>query len=276
MLGKNPYIDQLVGDVTKDANRALLPALEGRMATSGRLGSNAEGVGRGEIAEQLGQLSNQIRYTDYGQERGYMNQAQQALPGAELSKYATEIDTQRGMQESTAQDSYARLAQQLQAAQQGVTNYGAGMDRALGASQQQVGNYQAGQGLALNAGANTANVHLNETNQALSAANQLPGQYDAQFAPERQAIEFGNMNQQQQERRLQEEQARFRYQQEEPYQRLQRLLGSYSAIGGQTNPGANAAMAQTAYGPSGTDVAFGNVLAGAGAATGIADVARKW
>jgi hypothetical protein len=158
----------------------------------------------------------------------------------------------------------------LGASQQQVGNYQASVNQALGAAQQQVGNYQAGQGLALNAGANTANVHMNETNQALNAAGQLPAQYDAQFAPERQAIEFGNMNQAQRERQLQENQARARYQQEEPYQRLQRLLGSYSAIGGQTNPGANAAMAQTAYGPSGTEVAMNNVIGLTGAVASAA------
>jgi hypothetical protein len=231
MLGANPYIDKLVGDVNKDATNALLPQLEGRMAMSGRSGSGAEGVGQGEIARQLASKSNEIRYGDYNAERGYQQQAGLALPGMQ----ATELATKGAAAGDVNADAYARIQQQLGAA-----------------------------GMA-------GDAQSRDVNTALNAGGFLKNAIDNQYEGIDRALGYQGMAQSNQERENAEAQERFQYQQSEPYERINRMLGQYQGIGGMTDPsGANATYAQSLNRPSGFQQGVGNLLGIAGGAAQIA------
>jgi hypothetical protein len=282
-LGQNPYIDKLVADVTADANKTLLPSLEGRMSQAGRMGSNAEAAGQGKIAKELASKANEIRYTDYENERGMQQQAGLALPGA----FGTEMNTKIGASTAQADDHYRALDERLKSAQavgsdvyarEGIqmdaatradADHQAVVDQQLRAAGMSNENLRANVGLRANV-ANMANQNtMAFNNQSLQAASQLPGQYQSLYAPSDNAMRYGAVNQAQDTAQRAEAADKFQYNQSAQYDQLQRRLGLFSGIGGMTNPGvAGQAYGQGINGPSGTEVAIGNVIGLTGAAMG--------
>ena len=230
MLGSNPYIDQVVNNSVADANRTLLPALEGRMSMAGRMGSNAEAVGQGEIAKKLGEVASGIRYGDYQNERQMQQAAGMALP----SLLGQEIGVKNAAAGAVSDDLYQRLGIQLGAAQQAGNMTNANINTAL----------QAG-----GAGGNMAN-----NAQSLLASG----------------VNLGQIDQQNRQNQAQEARDMFQYNQSGTYDRINRMLAQYGQINGVANPAlANQAYAQSLQGPSSGQQTFGNILSAAGLAAGI-------
>jgi hypothetical protein len=230
-LGSNPYIDDVVSSSVRNANEQLLPALEGRMAMSGRSGSNAESRGQGEIARKLAETASNIRYGDYQNERGLQQQAGLALPGMQ----ATEANTREGATGAVSNEAYNQ-----QAARAGATGQLAGIRG------QQVG-------------------------QALDAGNQLATNYNNQFLGADRMIGYGGLQQDQAQRQAEEAHNQFQYNQGAQSDLINRKLGAYGQIAGVTNPAqANQMYAQSLNQPSAFQQTTGNLLglAGAGAQIG--------
>ena len=84
----NPWLaktfGRAAGDVTRNFNRAVLPGMESRFASSGRLGSGAHRGAVGEtgrmLAGELGRLGESIYGGNYQQERGRQMATQQMAP----------------------------------------------------------------------------------------------------------------------------------------------------------------------------------------------------
>ncbi len=195
MIGGNPHLDSVVNASVGDATRALVPALEGRMSQAGRLGGNAEAVGRGDIARQLGNVASGLRYQDYGNERGLQQQAQLALPGVQ----ATEIGTGLAAAGGAENEQWRNLQTRLAASQAAGDNVRA--DRA----------------------------------QSLQAAGMTPGLAGAQFMGADRQIGYGRQRQDQDERVAAEANARHQYGQTAEWDRLQQYLGSLGGIAGMAN-----------------------------------------
>jgi hypothetical protein len=201
------------------------------MAQAGALGSNAEQTlasqANTDLAQQLGNIETGIRGQDYAQERGYQQQAGMALPGA----FGQEIGTGLAAAGGASGDAWNDLQARLTAAQ------------------------GAGQGYRADVG------------QAMGAGGMLGGLYQNQYSPAQQAMQFGNMQQQQRERQNAEAQDQFRYQQGAGWDSLNRILASFQGIGGQTNPQAAAQYAmqqqqQPASNPLMQMLGMGSNLAG--------------
>lgn len=121
MLGGNPYLNDVIGTMnrgTKDAYGNTIAGLEGGMSRAGGMGGSMEALLRGRenegLARELASNEANVRYADYGKERGYQEAARQALPGA----HATEVNTM--LQAGNAMNNVAmqRLQAQLAAAGQ--------------------------------------------------------------------------------------------------------------------------------------------------------------
>jgi hypothetical protein len=230
-LNGNPHLDRVINSTLEDTKRSLLPSLEGRMAMSGRLGSNAEAVGQGEIARSLGNISDSMRSADYNQERGYQHAAGMALP----SMTGQVVGMQNAAQNNINSDAYSRIGMQLSAAQQ-------------------MGNMR-------NANINTA---LQGGGAAGNMANNQMGLTQA-------GVGLGQIDQVNRQNTAEEAQARHQYEQGGEYERINRLLAQYGAINGNTNPSiAGQAYSQSQSGPSSGQQVFGNILAAAGTGAKVA------
>ena len=88
-LNQNPFIDQVISNVTGDIgrqfNQQIVPQLDARFGLAGRPGSGAEGLAFGSAADRflgtVGDVSSQIRFANFQSER---NRQQQALGLAPL------------------------------------------------------------------------------------------------------------------------------------------------------------------------------------------------
>lgn len=211
-LGSNPYlegqIDAASEGLTRRYNEAVMPGLETQMDMAGRSGANnaAQTLTSGanrDLLTGLGQIETGIRFGDYQNERGLQQQAGMALPGAFGQEIGTGLAAAGGASGNAWNDLQAR------------------MQAASGAGQ----GYRA------------------DVQQAMGAGAMLPSLYQGQFSPMQQAMQFGGMGQQQQERMMAEQQARLRWNQNEPWANLQRVLGTFQGVGGQANPTGGAALA---------------------------------
>ena len=104
MLTGNPYIDQVIGNTSRDIQRA------GQMNASGA-GRYGCGGYQGATQRAVGDVSSQMRAEDYARERGYMqdaigsvfNAGQQrianiaALPGQMQGAYQAQLDPYKSM-----------------------------------------------------------------------------------------------------------------------------------------------------------------------------------
>ena len=90
MLGANPYMEELVGQVTEDATAA---ANRGAWF-GGREGSPYAGKA---IAEGVARATTPLRYGDYQQERGYQQQAISDLARLEGANIANQFGASQGL-----------------------------------------------------------------------------------------------------------------------------------------------------------------------------------
>jgi hypothetical protein len=121
MLSGNPYINDVVGAMnrgTTDAYGNAIAGMEGGMSRAGGMGGSMEALLRGKqnegLARSLAENEANVRYADYGKERGYQEAARQALPGA----HATEVNTMLNAGNAMNDVAMQRLQAQLAAAQQ--------------------------------------------------------------------------------------------------------------------------------------------------------------
>lgn len=212
-LVDSPFLNQQVQnanrDITDQFTGSVIPGIESRMSMNGRMGSNAEQSLTGEAYKQLGSAlsanENTMRGNAYNAERGYQNQAQLALPGAN----ATELGAQTSANQAQAGDVYSRLQQQLAAANQAHGAKSADTAQALA----------AGQGLGTNFANTTAGTD--------------------------KALEYGSIDQQNRQAAQTEASNQFQYAQSAQYDQLQRYIKSLQGIGSLQPNAANAASQES-------------------------------
>jgi hypothetical protein len=194
MVGQNPYLDSVIGAMnrgTTDAYGNAIAGMEGGMSRAGGMGGSMESLLRGKqnegLATSLAENEAKIRYGDYGQERGYQQQAQMALPGALATETGAmtaagsamnqaamgRLQAQMGAAQQAQQGDWQQLQARMQAAQQAGQGYRSDLDR-----QMQAANL-AGQG------------YRNDIGQQLAAAGQMPGLGTSGFLPGQQLMSAG-------------------------------------------------------------------------------------
>ena len=175
-LGANPYLNDVISTMnrgTKDAYGNTIAGLEGNMSRAGGMGGSMEALLRGRenegLARSLAENEANVRYADYGKERGYQESARQALPGA----FATEIGTMTGAGGAYNQAAMNRANMRMNAAGQVGQNNRSDLARQMEAAN------LAGQG------------YRNDIAQQLGAASQMPGLGTAGFMPGSQLMNAG-------------------------------------------------------------------------------------
>lgn len=227
-LNGNKYLDSTISNTLRDVNETLLPQLEGRMSQTGRYDADLEAKGQGQIAKTLSETAGNMRSQAYEAERSRQVGAASGAAGAENARAGVQL----GAAGQIGNDAYRNLQQQIGAAQ--ASNQGA-----LASDQFQ-----------------------------LNAAGQVPQQFQGRMAASDEMMRLGGMQQQQTEAQLQENQARFQYGQNAPWDNLNRYIQTLSGVGGMTNPQiAGQYAAQQMSGPSAGQQMFGNAMALAGLGT---------
>jgi len=137
MVGQNPYVDNVIKSMnrgTTDAYGNAIAGLEGGMSRAGGMGGSMESLLRGRenegLARSLAENEANVRYADYGKERGYQEAARQALPGA----HATEVNTMLNAGGAMNTAANQRLQMQMEAANQASQGYRSDIQQQLGAA----------------------------------------------------------------------------------------------------------------------------------------------
>jgi hypothetical protein len=171
MLGQNPYVDNVVKAMnrgTTDAYGNAIAGMEGSMSRAGGMGGSMESLLRGRenegLARSLAENEANVRYADYGKERGYQEAARQALPQAHATEVGTMLNAGNAMNNAANQ----RLQMQMAAADQASQGYRSDIAQQLAAAGQMPGlgtsGFLPGQQL-LSAGEYTRN-NLQQQNNA--------------------------------------------------------------------------------------------------------------
>jgi hypothetical protein len=136
-LGQNPYVDNVIKSMnrgTTDAYGNAIAGLEGGMSRAGGMGGSMEALLRGRenegLARSLAENEANVRYADYGKERGYQEAARHALPGA----LATETGAMTAAGGALNDAAYQRLKMQMDAANQAGQGYRSDIQQQLGAA----------------------------------------------------------------------------------------------------------------------------------------------
>ena len=82
-MSGNPYLDDVLGKtkrgITESFQKSAMPQMQSNLARQGAFGGSGWAQANqdlfGELAETLGDTESQMRYQDYGVERGYMDKA---------------------------------------------------------------------------------------------------------------------------------------------------------------------------------------------------------
>ena len=194
MLNANPYQSAMMQAATrpleKQFSEAVLPGISSLYSKSGRLGSGAMERALGTATEgfgrSLGDVTANIAGTQFQAERGLQQQALGQLAGV------------------SEQDIRTRLlgAQGLQGAQ------------------------QAALGTQLQAAGGVGTSQFQELQRQLSASAAAPQIYAQQFLPSQQLAQVGAAREAIEAQPLQEQMARFAYEQRLPYEQLSGYLSS--------------------------------------------------
>jgi hypothetical protein len=113
-LGANPFLAQAMSGAADVAKQQYYDAIQGTRSgasQAGRYGSNAmfDQTSRAQqnLANALSQEAGRLMYQNYGQERGYQQQASQLAPQMAQADYA---DIQQLLATGKTQEDYARQA----------------------------------------------------------------------------------------------------------------------------------------------------------------------
>lgn len=194
MLNSNPFQQQMMQAATrpleKQFSEAVLPGISSLYSKSGRLGSGAMERALGTATEgfgrALGDVTSNIAGTQFQAERGLQQQALGQLAGVSEQDIRTRLLGAQGLQQAQQ----AALGTQLQAA------------GGVGTSQYQ------------------------ELQRQLSASAAAPQIYAQQFLPSQQLAQVGGARESIASQPLQEQMARFAYEQRLPYEQLSGYLSS--------------------------------------------------
>jgi hypothetical protein len=194
MLNANPFQQQMMQAATrpleKQFSEAVLPGISSLYSKSGRLGSGAMERALGTATEgfgrALGDVTSNIAGTQFQAERGLQQQALGQLAGVSEQDIRTRLLGAQGLQQAQQ----AALGTQLQAA------------GGVGTSQYQ------------------------ELQRQLSASAAAPQIYAQQFLPSQQLAQIGGAREAIEAQPLQEQMARFAYEQRLPYEQLSGYLSS--------------------------------------------------
>jgi hypothetical protein len=194
MLNANPYQQQMMQAATRPLeqqfSQQVLPGISSLYSKSGRLGSGAMERALGTATEgfgrALGDVTSNLAGSQFQAERGLQQQALGQLAGVSGQDIQTRLYGAQGLQGAQQ----AALATQLQAA------------GGVGTSQYQ------------------------ELQRQLSASAAAPQIYAQQFLPSQQLAQIGAQREAISAQPLQEQMARFAYQQRLPYEQLSGYLSS--------------------------------------------------
>jgi hypothetical protein len=193
-LNANPYQQQMMQAATRPLTQAygeqVLPGIASLYSKSGRLGSGSMERALGTATEQygraLGDVTSNLAGSQFQQERALQQQALGQLAGVSAQDIQTRLFGAQGLQQAQQ----AALGTQLQAA------------GGVGTSQYQ------------------------ELQRQLAASQAAPQMYAQQFIPAQQLGQVGAQREAIAAQPLQEEMARFGYQQRLPYEQLSGYLSS--------------------------------------------------
>jgi hypothetical protein len=226
-LGANPYQSAMMQAATRPLQQQfteqILPGISSLYSRSGRLGSGAmeRALERATEAQTraLGDITSNIAGTQFQQERALQQQALGQLSGVSAQDIQTRLLGAQGLQQAQQ----AALSTQLQAAG------GVG-----------TGQYQ-------------------ELSRQLAAASAAPQMYAQQFLPSQTLAQVGAQREAIAAQPLQEQMARFAFEQQLPYQQLSGYLSSVygSPLGSFGSP-----APQPQFAPNQTIGALGGALAG--------------
>ncbi|PSH64655.1 tail fiber domain-containing protein [Phyllobacterium sophorae] len=167
MLQNNPYIDKMVSD----AQESVFDDTSRMFAAGGRYGS---GANQGVLADSLAKTSNDLRYTNYNQERDRQLQAANAISGEQQGRLGIQGNAAAGVAgvEGTNIGNNINVANSLTGYKsQDINNKLSGMNTALNAA-----------GGIANAGANTASIGQNQFRDKLAALQGAGGLENTGFS----------------------------------------------------------------------------------------------
>jgi len=237
-LGSNPYQQAMMQAATRPLQQAfseqVLPGISSLYSKSGRLGSGSmeralerstEAFGR-----SLGDVTANLAGSQYQAERQLQQQALGQLAGVS----AQDIQTMLSGAGALEQSQRAGIAQQA-----GLAGQMAGLsqqdiaNRMLGAQGLQQAQ-QTGLATQLQAAGGLASTQSQDLARQLAAAAAAPQIYSQQFLPSQTLAQVGAQQEAIAAQPLQEQLARYQFQQQLPYQQLQGYLSSVygSPLGG--------------------------------------------
>jgi hypothetical protein len=265
-LNANPYQQQMMQAATRPLQQAyseqVLPGIASLYSKSGRLGSGSMERALGTATEQygraLGDVTAGLAGSQYQQERGLQQQALGQLAGVSQQDIATRLagasaleQAQRGSlaQQGAFAGQLAGLSQQdlqnrlaaagamEQSQRAGISQQAGLAGQMAGLSQQDIANrflgaqglqqaQQAALGTQLQAAGGLGTVQSQDLARQLAAATAAPQIYGQQFLPSQALSEVGARQEAIAGQPLQEQLARYQFQQQLPYQQLQGYLSS--------------------------------------------------
>jgi hypothetical protein len=193
-LGGNPYqqamMEAATRPLTQQFSQSVLPGISSLYSRSGRLGSGsmerALGTATESFGRALGDVGANLAGTQFQQERALQQQALGQLAGVSQQDIANRMMAAQGLQQAQQ----AGLATQLQAA------------------------------------GGLATTQAQDLQRQLAAASAAPQIYGQQFLPAQTLAQVGAQQEAIAAQPLQEQLARYQFQQQLPYQQLQGFLSS--------------------------------------------------
>ena len=229
-LNANPYQQQMMQAATRPLeqqfSQQVLPGISSLYSKSGRLGSGsmerALGTATEGFGRALGDVTSNLAGSQFQQERQLQQQALGQLAGVSAQDIQTRLAGAGALeqaQRAAVQQQSGLIGQIGGLAQEDVANRLAG---ATGLQQAQ----QAALGTQLQAAGGVGTSQFQELQRQLSASAAAPQIYAQQFLPSQQLAQIGGAKEAIEAQPLQEEMARFAYQQRLPYEQLSGYLSS--------------------------------------------------
>lgn len=262
-LQGSPYQQAMMEAATRPLvqqfGQQVLPGISSLYSKSGRLGSGAMERALGTATEQygraLGDVTANLAGAQYQQERALQQQALSQLAGVSAQDIATRLAGAGALEQAQR----AGIAQQA-----GIAGQLAGLSgqdiqtRLLGAQGLQQAQ-QAALGTQLQAAGGVGTGQYQELTRQLGAAQAAPQIYGQQFIPSQTLAQVGAQREAIAAQPLQEQMARFGFQQRLPYEQLSGYLSSVygSPLGSYGTP-----APQPQFSGNRTVGALGGALAG--------------
>jgi hypothetical protein len=230
MLNSNPFQQQMMQAATRPLEQQfaqqVLPGISSLYSKSGRLGSGsmerALGTATEGFGRALGDVTSNLAGSQFQAERGLQQQALGQLAGVSAQDIQTRLAGAGALeqaQRAAVQQQSGLIGQIGGLSQEDVANRLAG---ATGLQQAQ----QAALGTQLQAAGGVGTSQFQELQRQLSASAAAPQIYAQQFLPSQQLGQIGAAREAIDAQPLQEQMARFAYEQRLPYEQLSGYLSS--------------------------------------------------